>query len=1080
MNNIIIEAKYNFKFACRNILFPLFLLVIMGMFFFQFTSLSEKGFKSLNVLLDFSMNWTSQVFPASIAYKTAFYFNIIQLLFVVAFVVDSSRNMKFRENITYRPVSNKALVMGDFLGKLLFFTLLNGIAFLFSMIVNACFFPDAFSVSTYLFYWFTLNLPALIYFLGVACLITRLCRQQGMNLFLCLLWMGVFVYYGADWCGGLVDPCARYIPNMFSDFLGHVNLQNYLLQRFVILLTGGVFLLLSMLPYRRLPNDRRDARKSVRVASLLLVVLVGTAFLYHHRHASIQERREVYRRVYEKHKQLQTPRVLQQDLQVNATAGENIRITSVMRVTNPHAGQVPLVLYLNPGLRLTSLKMDRKETPFEREHQAVVVQRVLQPGETVELAMQYDGVVEDDICFLDMDMNTYGFDTVNRVGIYHFGYAPAFSEEEYKLFTPELMWYPVVVPPCELETESGFTRYSLDVEHDLRLTAISQGNRREERKGRTRFTFDHDLQAISLCIGRYESRAIWVDSVFINLFYLPEHARFVEEFDTIPEKDAKLLPALRQFKRGVEREACVQTPEFTRKLYTGKADYKDRVQQYPYRWLHLVEVPCSFHRFANRQQSTGARVQAGILFVPEKKYSMDEELKFHPKADFHSKLFERIDFMKGGDCSVLPTLFGQTLRISSPEFPFLSHILGDLAKSDMYRPHVDLQVDDYDVVVYLNGKSLKEGLLDETLSIERVEHMLYKKVQELKAHLSLRMTEKQYRDFYLHFARKNQFREVKATTFFEEFKQTFYFPLDSLLEAWFTVRQLPLLKIEDIQVINMEGKEVNAPRPYDYYYNLYHFKVWNRSDVAGLVQIEDQHWLIPPRTGQLIKARGKKSTRKYTPSFKIPLAQNLPGEVRLYNRKTGDVHTDTTTGVWLLNEEEYTSTPKQEIIVDNEDPGFRVVRTENFLTELFRKEEKKTYYKVFSEKWLPTIYDRFYGYPIRSAYHKRTGEGKQKVEWKVSLPEAGQYEVFFHYVPLFEKYNNGGSGGKKTYYYTIFDGKKKHEVIATVSKEEENSWVSLGEFDFSKDAIITLSDKTLDPKKTHELVADAVKWVKVR
>jgi len=53
-------------------------------------------------------------------------------------------------------------------------------------------------------------------------------------------------------------------------------------------------------------------------------------------------------------------------------------------------------------------------------------------------------------------------------------------------------------------------------------------------------------------------------------------------------------------------------------------------------------------------------------------------------------------------------------------------------------------------------------------------------------------------------------------------------------------------------------------------------------------------------------------------------------------------------------------------------------------------------------------------------------------------------------------------------------------VIATVSKEEENSWVSLGEFDFSKDAIITLSDKTLDPKKTHELVADAVKWVKVR
>ena len=72
---------------------------------------------------------------------------------------------------------------------------------------------------------------------------------------------------------------------------------------------------------------------------------------------------------------------------------------------------------------------------------------------------------------------------------------------------------------------------------------------------------------------------------------------------------------------------------------------------------------------------------------------------------------------------------------------------------------------------------------------------------------------------------------------------------------------------------------------------------------------------------------------------------------------------------------------------------------------------------------------------------------------------------------------------KQEFYYSIFDGNGEHEVVAFVNGDDVG-WISLGVFDFTKEARVTLSDR--DRKEqikrnnrviSQELVADAVKWV---
>jgi len=61
---------------------------------------------------------------------------------------------------------NTEIVTGNVIGKILAFTVVNVSVLAFCGLLNLLFYPEVFNAGYYLFYWLTLNLPALVFFRG--------------------------------------------------------------------------------------------------------------------------------------------------------------------------------------------------------------------------------------------------------------------------------------------------------------------------------------------------------------------------------------------------------------------------------------------------------------------------------------------------------------------------------------------------------------------------------------------------------------------------------------------------------------------------------------------------------------------------------------------------------------------------------------------------------------------------------------------------------------------------------------------------------------------------------------------------
>ena len=152
---------------------------------------------------------------------------------------------------------------------------------------------------------------------------------------------------------GLFDPYARHIPNMFSDFTGHVGMGNYLLQRSFIFFTGISCLLLSIIPYPRIPNRVFGYRSVLGRVCVIFVFAACLGLWYMSLYNSVGNNREKYKRIYSEYEKFTGVKVVQNDLQVKALEENGISVTSRMIVENRAPVPLPLVMYLNPGLKLS-------------------------------------------------------------------------------------------------------------------------------------------------------------------------------------------------------------------------------------------------------------------------------------------------------------------------------------------------------------------------------------------------------------------------------------------------------------------------------------------------------------------------------------------------------------------------------------------------------------------------------------------------------------------------------------------------------------------------------------------------------
>ena len=183
-------------------------------------------------------------------------------------------------------------------------------------------------------------------------------------------------------------------------------------------------------------------------------------------------------------------------------------------------------------------------------------------------------------------------------------------------------------------------------------------------------------------------------------------------------------------------------------------------------------------------------------------------------------------------------------------------------------------------------------------------------------------------------------------------------------------------------------------------------------------------------------------------------------------------------------------TTSNEIVVDNEDPGFEYSKPDaaSYLKRVLNiaNEDEEKYIPVWywrpPTRWRATTSTSFYGKLIRSAFHIKAGTGDKKVAWNVNIPSGGRYEIYFHFSDnqsFYKKlgpYFSGGKPRKPSEYNFIIHHDDGPEEIILDLKNAEMGWNLLGSYYISEgETKVELTDES----NARIVFADAVKWVKL-
>ena len=1070
----------------------------------------------------FNAQWDMTAMSCSIPFVNTYIFNIAQsiiAIFLAGSFLKRDKKLDTAEVIYVHPMSNADYIVGKTWGIIQVFVGLNLVGMAIAMLIHFFASDSSFSVYPYFFYLFTLSLPSLIFVLGLSFVIMSLTRNQAVTFVVMLGFIGVTLFYLGDVEHGAFDFFAMTLPNIFSDVVGHADLKPYLTQRLAFLLLGIALLIFTIVMVQRLPLH---PRKNVWLRIAACVVLLGGAgFLYEYvgHFQEIKSRREVYVDTYRKYSQEKRGSLLRQQLSYAQRDGR-MRAEALLTVQNRQREVLDrLVFYLNPLLQVTEITQDGRPVEFEREEQAVVVKLSLRPDEVATLRMAYEGGVDENICYVDVNDEDF-YNTVNGNTTLRFGKHYAFLDKRFTLLTPEVLWYPVCQPPVNPENpynlRKDFTEYVLRVANPEGRTVLSQG--KETVSGDTVvFVNETRLPGISLAIGDYEKKSIEVDSTEFAFYVFEGHDIYSDVFVEIQD-------TLEGFIRDL------------------KTDYELRKgRKYPFRRFALTETPVSFAGYVRNWKGNSEQIQPEYVFLNEWGVTLDANMKAQKKLytkwmqEREGESAEPLDIelrvlrgfvqwnlqeetmrevegsmilnMATRDWDVTTMLnpydisalfFNYSNSTYSKDFPIMDVVLNIMQKQEdndpgrRWRRMFSGMSDAQRAAIYLDGKSFEQAIQDKELSQVIFYEMLKLKANYLKNYVTSKIPAKEFKQFMSDFAEAHRFSETTFSELNKEFVEKFHFNLMDLIPGWYTSTKIPVILVK-----GTAAEEVSIDERTKY---VVHFYVHNPTDCEAVISVEIEERRGGPRGGRgggfgaeeeelptnyIIGPNEYKEIRMLCDErpnnmvINTNIAQNIPSEVMQNFQKIEEMSTDTTTGIFDIDESVF-MLGSDEIVVDNEDKGFRVIEAnqKNKLQNLFRKESEDKYKNLNfwspPTRWTATVGISFYGDYINSCMYKKVGSGNNKAEWTAKIPESGYYEVYV-YVPQAPgpRWMNREENFQ---YYTVKHDDGEEEISVKMTGPGSEGWFMPGSFYFSEgDATVTLSDKGSGARQL--IYADAVKWV---
>ena len=1081
-NNHII-ARYNIKLLLRNkLLYSVFeikygvLLYVLVREQSFLLSPSQSSFKHL---------------PSFIPYMNVFLFSTFQTLPLIVLAcrfLYKNKNIDTLEAIYYRPESNKEYVWGIFLAFVYTFGGAAIISLVIAMLIHLFATTAPFDITIYLFYLSSMILPSSVFLIGLTFFLVNQLRNQVFSLIILLGYIAATIVYIRDFQQSLLDPLGITLPNTFSDFTGHPDLKSYLMQRGCWFFLGLGLIQLTVINFNRIPNHSgKKGNTIVMILFMALGVLCGGAYFLSNQ--KVYSLRRTYSTIYDKYEFAGKATLLSQDIKYEQK-GDRMIVNSELLVQNQTNNELErIIFYLNPRLDLISLTKADADIPFKREHQVILVQQSLASRDSLRIHMRYEGKIDENICYLDVPNKMLASFDQRMYQACRFGKNHAYLRENFTLLIPEVLWYPTTVPPISLQQKhnlpKNFARYSLQVSSQGNHKVISQGKSRVLDK-KIIFKNEHPLPGLTLCIGDYSSHQIVLDSITYELNILKKHEYLLKALTNVQD---------------------LSIPEMIRKLRYRAESGTGR--SYPYDRFVLTEIPINQDSYFRIERGGSEFVQPELVFFPEcgintpiylpvkSAYRINENLQdflLKEECPYYSFSWENIlgiyrlglsyykgDHERSNNKHQTSALFlDQTTHIYSKEYPFINSLINLIVQDNnptskggrrTITPEIERQAIDY-----LTTKSIQEAMHDKTLHPTVLNTIWTLKSRELVDQFDFEGIPRDSLVAFINtFLTRHQFKEVDFYRFEKEFETKFCIGWGHVLPTWYTRNQIPkyLVKYEPIARVNRNKNK---------YIGRLEFSIFNDSKVDGIINIQINTELpggVEAR--RVASAEGRREFVFNYRSYKIEagtgkhfafltndvrtvdlntnISQNMPNKLSL--NATGFFTPDTSQFTRTVTKD-YFLPDSNEIIVDNEDEGFRIMQS------ISRIKSSDT--STPTGKWKTHVTQDGYGLSTRSYLYKKATSDTYSLAWSAQLPKKGRYEALV-YIPrnrLFVIL----SGPQK---YKILPRGGEEEIVVTDNIQRQHGWISLGYFDcLPGESKIYLSD---DGNDNQVIFGDAIKWV---
>ncbi len=1022
--------------------------------------------------------WPNIAMASSIPLLNAWLYNIFQSFFVIFLGVEFVwRDRMFTTNdvIRSRPVTNTSYLTGKIFAVMAGCLAVGIVSVLIGYgiyLLGAS--PRGMFRAWYpVFYLVTLVLPTMVFWVGVALLLSRFILSRGLYLTISLGLFALFFLKGDDLLFGAIDPWGRENTYFFSSVTYFPRLSSYLLQRLTFLLLGVGLSLVSIHFTRRLSD--RGAREKLpgKMGSIFIVAGVTCCVVYGISCLQEARARTLYREIYSLYSGYPEVHVSRNDLRVKRVS-DSLHVASDLILVNQQV--IPIdtpLLYLNPGLEINVLTVGGKPVSYSRNRQALRLNYSLLPEDSVCLHVEYKGRIDDRVCYPEIecprsrDSLGVGNRTFTR-DIFRDARDFCVVSDEFTFLLPECLWYPVARPPVDvaspLVARFDFTQFSLHVEARWGETILSQGQGKKG-EGKVVYTSENPLPKLSLCIGHYERERVQAGGVEMELYYFKGHDFWREN-------------------TGLDREVIA---DVSREMLSRLGESYEG--GYPYERFRVVEIPGNLTSFRRLGLKTDEFVQPEILFVPEQNknnlYTRFKQFEaWYP--DFGRK--QLFDMYLGSNFffNISPMFNEYQGYIFSDTYLGIGELIQNLRSQEGYGALAEMYEGDGNdkqlASSYFRENGIKEVFTDNSLSVPEMHSLLKILFTQVQKDIFTRVSREEFCSFTSDFMRQYSYTSVDFHEFNAHFKEKFGWSLEEVIKPYYEQKGLPVLLVRDMRRERLQDKIIGS------------CKVYNPSERDGVLSVLG----FTPVGGReavvynyIIPAKSCKEVRSNLIKSVFYLVSTNLSECLPWNHSSREVMKTSDERVGVFDADSAVFNETRGVVVDNEDPGFVVRQQERHkqLSHLLRARSDRKYCgsttEAGKERWTLVLGPECYGGKIRSAYMKKAGTGESEVEWKTEILKKGRYEIMV-YLP-----ESGGNDigvflkGAELNYRVEAEG--INETICLKLDELEGGWSSLGVHQLVPGVCrVILNDKGGDVEqyknfnRIQNIIADAVKWMEVK